>query len=255
MKVSIIQTDLAWEDKERNLEHISELASKADSDIALLVLPEMFTTGFSMNAAKLAESMTGKTVEWMKSMSAVGGYAVCGSAIITSGEQYYNRSLFVTPDGKVSFYDKRHLHSMSGEDKVYTKGHERVVCGYLNFGFSLQVCYDLRFPVWARNRGETDVIIYSANWPALRNHVWKTLLAARAIENQCYVIGANRTGYGMDGTAYIGESVILDPKGRVIAAAEPCYEGLITADIDRTFLEDFRSSMPVWKDADPFTLR
>lgn len=254
MKATIVQTDLKWEDKEANLAHISSLLRLAESDAGLVVLPEMFTTAFSMDPSRLAETMEGPAVLWMKEKALSGGFALCGSLIISEGDKFYNRLLFVTPKGEVTHYDKRHLHSMSGEHTVYSLGKERVILSYREFNFNMQVCYDLRFPVWSRNRGDSDVIIYSANWPVVRSQVWKTLLVARAIENQCYVIGVNRVGTNPDGTSYSGDSVIISPKGETIASLEPFAEGVVTAELSREALDRYRADMPVWRDADPFTL-
>lgn len=254
MKATIVQTDLKWEDKDANLAHISSLLSLAGSDTGLVVLPEMFTTAFSMDPSRLAETMEGPAVLWMKEKAFAGGFALCGSLIIREGDQFYNRLLFVTPPGEITHYDKRHLHSMSGEHTVYSRGNERVILSYREFNFNLQVCYDLRFPVWSRNRGDSDVIIYSANWPVVRSQVWKTLLAARAIENQCYVIGVNRVGTNPDGTSYSGDSVIISPKGETLASLEPFAEGVATAELSREALDRYRADMPIWRDADPFTL-
>jgi len=254
MKATIIQTDLRWEDVNANLSHISSLLNLADSDTELVVLPEMFTTAFSMDPSRLAETMEGPTVLWMKEKAQTGGFALCGSIIIREDDNYFNRLLFVTPQREVTVYDKRHLHSMSGEHTVYSRGNQRIIRSYREFNFNLQVCYDLRFPVWSRNRGDSDVIIYSANWPVVRSHVWKTLLAARAIENQCYVIGVNRVGTNPDGTSYSGDSVIISPKGETLASLEPFSEGVVSAELSREALDRYRADMPVWRDADPFTL-
>ena len=254
MKATIVQTDLRWEDKEANLAHISSLLSLAGKDTGLVVLPEMFTTAFSMDPSRLAETMEGPTVLWMKEKSSSGGFALCGSLIIMEGDKFYNRLLLITPQGEVTYYDKRHLHSMSGEHTVYSRGQERVIRSYREFNFNLQVCYDLRFPVWSRNRGDSDVIIYSANWPVVRSQVWKALLVARAIENQCYVIGVNRVGTNPDGTSYSGDSVIISPKGETIASLEPFAEGVVSAELSREALDRYRADMPIWRDADPFTL-
>jgi len=254
MKATIVQTDLRWEDKEANLAHISSLLSLAGKDAGLVVLPEMFTTAFSMDPSRLAETMEGPTVLWMKEKSSSGGFALCGSLIIMEGDKFYNRLLLITPQGEVTYYDKRHLHSMSGEHTVYSRGQERVIRSYREFNFNLQVCYDLRFPVWSRNRGDSDVIIYSANWPVVRSQVWKALLVARAIENQCYVIGVNRVGTNPDGTSYSGDSVIISPKGETLASLEPFAEGVVSAELSREALDRYRADMPIWRDADPFTL-
>jgi predicted amidohydrolase len=254
MKATIIQTDLRWEDINANLSHISSLLSIVDSDTGLVVLPEMFTTAFSMDPSRLAETMEGPTVLWMKEKALSGGFALCGSLIIREDDQFFNRLLFITPHGEVTVYDKRHLHSMSGEHTVYSRGNKRIIISYREFNFNLQVCYDLRFPVWSRNRGDSDVIIYSANWPVVRSQVWKTLLVARAIENQCYVIGVNRVGTNPDGTSYSGDSVIISPRGETLASLEPFAEGVASAELSREDLDRYRADMPIWRDADPFTL-
>jgi len=254
MKATIIQTGLIWEDKSANLRHISSLIEMAAPGSGIVVLPEMFTTGFTMNPAPLAETMDGHAVSWMKEKASSGGFALCGSLIIMEDDKFYNRLVFVTPEGKITTYDKRHLHSMSGEHAVYSRGNKRVVCSYHEFSFNMQVCYDLRFPVWSRNRNDTDVIIYSANWPSVRSNVWKALLIARAIENQCYVIGVNRVGENPDGTTYAGESAIIGPRGEILASLEPGSEGVASAVLSMVTLEKYRNDMPVWRDADPFEL-
>jgi omega-amidase len=254
MKATIVQTDLKWEDKEVNLEHISSLLDLADNHSGLIVLPEMFSTGFSMNPSALAETVDGPTINWMKERAAACESALCGSLIIAENGKFFNRMLFVIPDGTVTLYDKRHLHSVSGESIVYSRGNKRVVSHYQELSFNLQVCYDLRFPVWSRNRGDTDVIIYSANWPDVRAHVWRSLLVARAIENQCYVIGVNRVGKNPDGTSYSGDSVIIGPRGETLASVPTGKEGCASAVLSLEELDKYRSEMPVWRDADPFTL-
>ncbi len=254
MKATIVQSGLQWEDKSANLAHLSSLLDETAPGSGIVVLPEMFTTGFSMNPSSLAESMEGPSVTWMLEKAASGGYALCGSLIIEEEGNFFNRLLFVTPEGQVSFYDKSHLHSVSGEQTAYSRGSKRVVVGYREFSFNLQVCYDLRFPVWSRNRGDTDVIIYAANWPAVRSNVWKTLLVARAIENQCYVIGVNRVGESPDGTVYTGDSAIIGPKGEMMASLEPGAEGVVSAMLSMESLEKYRIDMPIWRDADPFEL-
>jgi predicted amidohydrolase len=254
MKATIVQCGLKWEERDVNIEHISSLLDAAAPGSGIVILPEMFTTGFTMNPEPLAEGMDGPTVRWMKEWAAAGGYALCGSVIIGEEGLFCNRMIFVTPSGDVTFYDKRHLHTMSGEHTVYSRGNKRVVVPYREFSFNLQVCYDLRFPVWSRNRGDTDVIIYSANWPSVRSSVWKALLVARAIENQCYVIGVNRVGVNPDGTSYNGDSVIVGPKGELLTSLEPGAEGVVSAILSREVLDKYREDMPIWRDADPFEL-
>jgi predicted amidohydrolase len=254
MKATIIQSNLEWEDKGANLTHLTALINNASPDTELIVLPEMFTTAFSMNPAALAEHMDGPSVSWMKMMAENGSFAICGSLIIEDGNKFFNRMLFVTPEGEITYYDKRHLHTMSGEHTVYSPGKKQVTCCYRNFNFNLQVCYDLRFPVWSRNRGGSDVIIYSANWPVVRSYVWKSLLVARAIENQCYVIGVNRVGTTPDGTSYSGDSLIIGPKGEILASSETGGETVLSAVLSREALDRYRAEMPIWRDADDFTL-
>jgi len=255
MKAVIIQTNLFWEDKQANLSGIGSFLSKIGTDTDLVVLPEMFTTAFSMNPAAFAEPMNGPTVGWMLEKSSSGGYALCGTLIIEEEGKFYNRLLFVYPDGNICFYDKKHLHSMSGEHEVYTPGNKQVICSFMGFNIRLLVCYDLRFTVWSRNRNNnTDVIIYSANWPVARSYAWKSLLVARAIENQCYVIGVNRTGQNPDGTAYTGDSMIIGPKGDILGSLSPGTDGIISADLSFDMLSKYRADMPVWRDADQFTI-
>lgn len=254
MKTTLIQSNLVWEDKSANLSHLSALIKSADRDTSLVVLPEMFTTAFSMNAEALAEPMEGPAVTWMKETARKGSFAICGSLIIKESNRYFNRMLFVTPEGDVNFYDKRHLHTMSKEHEVYSSGKKQVTCCYREFNFNLQVCYDLRFPVWSRNRGESDVIIYSANWPAIRSNAWKSLLVARAIENQCYVIGVNRIGANPDGTSYTGDSLVVGPRGDILASPETGKEAVVSAELSKEALDRYRAEMPVWRDADPFML-
>jgi predicted amidohydrolase len=254
MKATIVQCGLMWEDRDASLAHISSLLDAVSPGSGIVVLPEMFTTGFTMKPAPLAESMDGPTVKWMKERAADGGYALCGSVIIGEQDRFYNRLVFVTPEGDLSYYDKRHLHTMSGEHLVYSRGNKRIVIPYREFNFNLQVCYDLRFPVWSRNLGDTDVIIYSANWPAVRSSVWKALLVARAIENQCYVIGVNRVGVNPDGTSYTGDSAIIGPKGEILASPDPGTEGVVSALLSRETLDKYREDMPILPDADRFQL-
>lgn len=254
MTIKVIQASLIWENRQLNLDKFDRLLEAGTNDADLVVLPEMFTTGFTMNPAAFAETMDGPSVQWMREHAAGGRYALCGSLIIAGDGCYFNRMVFVKPDGSISHYDKHHLHSISGEDMVYTPGNEQVTVRYMDFGINLQVCYDLRFPVWSRNRGGTDIIIYSANWPGVRSFAWNSLLVARAIENQCYVIGCNRTGANPDGTSYSGDSLVIGPKGETLAAALPDAEMIISAEISKEYLDRYRKEMPVWKDADDFTL-
>lgn len=254
MKISIIQTDLAWLDKDANFKHFDRLLSGLKGETDLVVLPEMFNTGFSVNPNKISEDRYGQTFRWMSQEAETGGFAVCGSYIVKEDLNYYNRWLLVTPEKECYSYDKRHLFSISGEDKLFTRGEKRLVFTYNGVRISPFICYDLRFPVWMRNRNDCDLIIVSANWPESRRSVWNTLLKARALENQCYVAGSNRIGTDGEGIKYCGESVINDPKGEIIALAEENMECIITADLSMAKLDEFRTKFPAWKDADDFTL-
>jgi omega-amidase len=254
MKISIIQFDIKWEDKPANFRQIEYLLSTLDLGTDLVILPEMFTTGFSMNPHKLSEEPLSGTYEWMIRTSAKCNFGLCGSYIVKDNNLFYNRWILVTPDAKSWFYDKKHLFIMTGEEKEFTPGNERVILNFRNVRVSPNICYDLRFPVWSRNRNDYDLLINSANWPEARRDVWVTLLKARAIENQCYVAGANRVGTDGTGIRYCGDSMIINPKGEIIACGEENKDCIITADISMNELSDFRKKFPVLKDADDFTL-
>lgn len=253
MRISIIQSDLKWEDKKANLERYSELAATLKGQTDLVVFPEMFSTGFSMAAEKLAEEFNGTTLNWMSALSSEYNFAVCGSFIVKEDGSYYNRFAFVSPSSSPVFYDKRHLFSMGGEDKVYTGGTRRAVFEYMGVRISPYICYDLRFPVWSRNRNDYDLAVYVANWPDARIGVWDVLLRARAIENQCYVAGCNRTGTDGLGLNYPGRSVVINPRGQSIAEAGS-EDRIITAEISLSELAEFRQKFNVLRDADDFCL-
>jgi len=254
MKISLIQSDLAWLDKATNLGRFSELLSPLKGNTDIVVLPEMFNTGFSVNPGQIGEEHDGQTFIWMSEEAEAGGFGICGSYIVREGRNFYNRWLMVTPE-KVSYsYDKRHLFSISGEDLRFTRGEKRIVFTFRGVRISPYICYDLRFPVWMRNRNDYDLMIVSANWPESRRSVWNTLLQARAIENQCYVAGSNRIGTDGEGIKYCGDSVIINPKGEKITLAEENTECTITADLSMAELTEFRSKFPAWKDADEFSI-
>lgn len=254
MKVTLVQSDLIWENKDENFNRFKSVLSGLYKTTDLVILPEMFTTGFSMNSKQLGEFFPGPTFNWMKEQSEKGDFSICGSYISKSDEDYFNRLLFFKPNGEYSFYDKRHLFGMGGEDKVYTSGRERVIVNYLNTRICLQICYDLRFPVWSRNRGDYDVLVYVANWPDIRKEVWSTLMKARAIENQCYVIGVNRIGHDGEGLTYSGDSMVINPHGNIISSIGPNIEGIVTVEISMEELTAFRKKFPVLKDADDYLI-
>ena len=254
LRVTLIQADLAWQDpatNRRNLAaHFRGLAGHTD----LIVLPEMFTTGFSMAADSLAETMAGATVGWLREEAAAIGCAITGSLIVEEGGRHFNRLVWATPDGNVVHYDKRHLFRMAREQEHYAPGKRRLVVELKGWRLCPLVCYDLRFPVWSRSRGDYDVLLYVANWPSRRRAAWSALLRARAIENVCYVVGVNRVGKDGNGASYSGDSVALDFLGQVLGGDR---DGAFveTVVLDRESLATFRRDFPVHLDADDFELR
>lgn len=253
LRVTMIQADLAWQDPSANralfASHCRGLVGHTD----LIVLPEMFTTGFSMDAEALAETMDGPTVEWMREEAVALGCAITGSIIVREDGRHYNRLLWVTPDGQLQHYDKRHLFRMAKEQEHYAAGAGRLIVRHKGWRICPLVCYDLRFPVWSRSRGDYDLLLYVANWPARRNVAWKTLLRARAIENLSYVVGVNRIGKDGNGATYLGESAAVDFLGKVLAG-DRSGDFVETTVLDRESLEAFRRDFPAHLDADEFSL-
>lgn len=254
LRVTLVQSMLHWEDADANRAMFAEKLKGLKGTTDLIVLPEMFTTGFSMNTA-LAETMVGATVQWMKEQAALTDAAVFGSVIIAEGDRTFNRGLFVAPDGSVQHYDKRHLFRFAKETDHFAPGKDRVVVAWRGWRILLQICFDLRFPVFARSRGDYDTVLYVANWPEARSYPWSQLLIARAIENQCYVVGVNRVGMDGKGIHYSGDSVAIEPKGQAMAACTPKHECVTTCTLDGVALNDFREKFPVGKEADDFELR
>jgi predicted amidohydrolase len=254
LKVSVFQFNLVWEDAVANRAKIDAMLQLLPSDSDVAFLPEMFSTGFSMNVAELAESMDGETIAWMKHRSAEYQLALCGSLIIKDDDKFYNRLVFVEPSGKVQHYDKRHLFTMAGEESHFEPGRKRLIVEYKGWHICPLICYDLRFPVWARNRNEYDVLVYSANWPEQRTEVWNTLLKARAIENQSYVVGANRVGVDGNEITYSGNSQLIGPKGNLLLSTENYSERIVSAEFSYSQLLKFRKNFPVLDDADSFFL-
>ena len=259
LSFTLIQTDLHWEDKQANLQMLENKINSINQPTHIVILPEMFSTGFSMKPEKLAEKMDGPTVQWMKKIASSKKIILTGSIIIEENEAYYNRLLWVLPNGEIGHYDKRHLFVYGSEDQYYNQGNERFIASVNGWKINLMVCYDLRFPVWARQQFhkadgfEYDVLIYVANWPQRRNHAWKTLLQARAIENQCYVIGVNRIGTDGNDLSYSGDSMVADTLGKVLYQKEN-EEDVFTINLDKKHLEEMREKLPFWKEADPFLL-
>jgi omega-amidase len=253
MKISIVQSPLTWEDRQTNFRNLAKLVASSLGNTDLIILPETFSTGFTMNVAENSEKMKGETYNWMKDLAIRGGCAVCGSYIVEEEGRFSNRFMFVTACTEFR-YDKRHLFSIGGEDKHFTRGGARTVFTYLGVRISPYVCYDLRFPVWSRNRNEYDLAIYVSNWPQARIEVWNTLLRARAIENQCFVAGSNRTGTDGEGVSHNGMSQIIDPRGNVIISAGEVSGKVISAEISMDDLTTFRNKFNVLRDRDDFEI-
>jgi len=264
ISLTLVQPRLVWESPLENYRLFNKLLSGLGSgETDVVVMPEMFSTGFSMDATRLAEEMEGPAMQWMFETSRGLRAAVCGSVIIREGKKYYNRFIWMEPGGHYEHYDKRHLFSMGKEDRTFTPGREGIVIEYKGWSFCPLVCYDLRFPVWSRNRiignkpspvYDYDVLLYVANWPAVRSMAWKQLLIARAIENQCYVAGVNRVGEDGKGVAHSGDSVMLNPLGEKISTLRPNTNAVETVVLDRKALQDLRKKFPVLNDADHFSL-
>lgn len=254
--VTLIQTPLHWEDKAANLAMLEEKIRGLDKT-ELVVLPEMFSTGFSMRPEQLAETMEGPTVQWMQRLAAEKRVILTGSLIIEEDGHYYNRLIWMLPNGQLGYYDKRHLFAYAGEDQHYASGSRRLIASARGFRINLQVCYDLRFPVWARQQAtedgnpEYDILVYVANWPERRAQAWRTLLQARAIENQCYVVGVNRVGNDGNGIYHSGNSMVVDPLGEILY--EQAHEAAVhTVSLSRQHLDDIRSRLPFLRDRDQF---
>ena len=258
LRVALVQTDLHWQDKTANLALLEEKVWSLKNTCDLIVLPEMFATGFSMESALLAEPMNLQVHKWMKQLAAQTGSVITGTVIISEGGNYYNRLLWVLPDGTTQHYDKRHLFRMANEDASFASGTELPIFSLKGWKICPQICYDLRFPIWARNHWNSgnaayDFLFYVASWPAARISAWDTLLPARAIENLSYAIGVNRVGIDGNQIAYTGHSAAYDFKGeRLVDLGEKDQIQVVT--LSRSSLEEYRSKFPAWKDADNFTL-
>lgn len=262
LHVSILQTDIEWENKQANLRRLREKLEMLRGATEIAILPETFTTGFSMQAAHLAETTEGETISTLRRWAVQYGMALAGSYIACdtapgngTTAPCYNRGFFITPEGDAHFCDKRHLFRMGHENQYFAPGHSHTVFSYRGWNIRLLVCYDLRFPVWSRNvDNQYDLLIYVANWPQARRHAWDTLLQARALENVSYVCGVNRIGTDGQGVAHNGGSMVLSPKGTPLAAVPDGHEAIATAALDLEELQKFREKFPVWKDADRFSL-
>ncbi len=255
LKVTLVQTSLLWEQPEANRKHFEALLkNQKKGSTHLYVLPEMFTSGFTMNAEAVAEKMDGPTVTWMADLAQRKNSVICGSVIIKVKKNFYNRLIWMRPDGNASYYDKRHLFRMANEQNTYTAGKKTLEVELQGWSVRPLVCYDLRFPVWSRTDGTVDLMIFVANWPKQRNFAWSQLLVARAIENQCYMVGLNRIGRDEKNIEYSGESVVLDPWGNKLSSTKSGSSSVETVTLNLKKLKDFRKSFPVFMDADKFKI-
>lgn len=253
LQLTLVQYNIIWESASANFKKIETLLNHSTAYPDLILLPEMFNSGFTLKPQNVATIMNGEVVQWMQMLSLNKNAVVAGSVVIVENNSFYNRLIVAHPTGKIDWYDKRHLFRMGGENDSYKSGNKRVIIDVNGWRLALFVCYDLRFPVWSRSVNDYDLALYIANWPAARNNVWETLLKARAIENQCYVAGVNRVG--IDGLgAYIGNSMIVDFNGGVLNQIGNGNEGIIETSISLKALNDFKTAFPAWMDADQFTI-
>ncbi len=253
LRLALIQADLAWEDKTTNLQFFENEISKIQADI--IFLPEMFTTGFSMKPEAFAETIEGDSVAWMKAQAAKSNAVITGSLIIEENGNYFNRLVWAQPNGEVITYNKRHLFSYAGEEKHYTAGTDRLIIDYKGWKIFPQVCYDLRFPVWSRNNLDYDLAFYVANWPERRSYPWTTLLKARAIENQCFLVGLNRVGDDGNGVSHSGDSMVVDPLGEPKASCTPSKVETLVTEITKEELDKVRNRFRFLADKDEFELK
>lgn len=254
MKIALIQSSLYWENPKQNRDYFEEKINTISDDIDLIVLPEMFTSGFTMNPENVAETMQGETVSLLKVLAKAKNSAITGSLVIEENNNFFNRMVFVFPSGEIQFYDKKHLFTLAGEDKVYTSGTQKIIVDYLDWKICLQVCYDLRFPVFSRNFENYDLLIYVASWPKIRINAWDVLLKARAIENMCYTVGVNRMGEDNNGYQYTGHSQVVDFLGNCMV--EPVEsESIFYAELDKEKMLQTRQKLGFLNDRDTFEIK
>ncbi len=254
MKVALIQSPLFWENPQSNRNHFEEKINTITEKVDLIVLPEMFSTGFTMNPEAVSEQMEGETVRWMQLVAKTKKCAITGSLVIKEKDVFYNRLIFIFPSGEIQFYDKRHLFTLAGEDKVYTSGKKKLMLDYLGWRICPLVCYDLRFPVFSRNVEEYDLLLYVANWPKSRIEAWNILLKARAVENISYTIGVNRIGFDENNLEYNGHSQVIDFLGNY--ALEPQeHEDVFLVELNKEKLIETRNNFGFLNDKDIFELK
>lgn len=254
LKVAFIQSDLIWHNAEENRNKFTQKINLISEEVDLIILPEMFTTGFSMEPENIAETMDEETVQWMKKMASLKNAVITGSVIIKENEAYFNRLLFVHPSGEIEIYNKRHLFSLAGEDKVYEAGIEKRIFSVKGWKICPQICYDLRFPVFARNTENYDLLFYVANWPKQRINAWDTLLKARAIENMSYVVGVNRVGKDANNFEYNGHSAAYDCLGEQLSKTKLGEEETVILTLDKNHMNEVRNKLNFLKDKDSFEI-
>lgn len=255
LAIALIQTNLVWENPIQNRLNFTEKIQSITQDVDLIVLPEMFTSGFTMAAKAISETMQGKTVLWMQQMAKEKNAAITGSCVIKENNYYYNRLLFVQPDGQVQYYNKRHTFTLAGEDKMYEAGTKKVIINYKGWAICPLICYDLRFPVWSRNVEKYDVLLYVANWPKIRIDAWDTLLKARAIENMSYCIGVNRVGLDGNNFEYPGHSACYDVLGRRMDTIPPRKEAIEIVSLNKNHISKYQNKLGFLNDKDTFNLK
>lgn len=253
LHLAMVQTELAWEDPVKNQIDIETFISDINTPTDIIILPEMFSTGFTMNPYEVAQSMDGETVQWMKKIAKSKNCAICGSIIVKDQGKFYNRFLFITPDDSILFYDKKHTFTLAGEHEVYNRGKEKLIIDYKGWKICPLICYDLRFPVWARNVENYDLLLYVANWPDKRVNAWDALLKARAIENMVYSVGVNRIGKDGNKLEYCGHSAIYDVLGNTVAFSDK--KEIITATIYKSDIAKYRDNLMFLQDRDAFNLK
>ena len=254
LKIALIQSDLVWENPSQNRLNFTKKIDSIKEEVDVIILPEMFTTGFTMNAETIAETMDGETVSWMKDLASKTDAAIIGSIVISENNKFYNRLFFVEPSGYIASYDKRHTFTLVGEDKTYTAGKEKVILHYKGWKIRPLICYDLRFPVWARNFEDYDVLLYIANWPKPRVTAWDALLKARAIENMCYCVGVNRVGVDGVNSIYSGHSAAYDVLGELITSFNPNEEDTQIVTLEKRHIQAYRKRLKFLDDRDEFSI-
>lgn len=254
MKLALIQSSLVWENPTDNRNYFEQKIDAISEKVDLIVLPEMFNTGFTMNPITVAETMQGETIQWLQSLAKAKNSAITGSLVIKEKGNFYNRLVFVFPSGEIQFYDKRHLFTLAGEDKVYTSGKEKLIVAYQGWKICPLICYDLRFPVFSRNTEDYDLLIYVANWPKPRINAWDILLKARSVENMCYTIGVNRTGFDDNNFEYNGHSQAVDFLGDYVLEPQET-EGVFVIELNKEKLVETKSKLGFLNDSDTFELK